>query len=341
MSQCQGITKAGKPCTRQARELTTLCWQHSQSGVSPVQVAHPPVAGKRIIGNTQLVNTYDQQQWEAEYEKIMDKKYAKGTRKYNLEITGKVWTGQGNPPIFLVPRTRGGPSYKAMPLWGTTSEDVHYMAISKGYAGQDVSSFTLGPIVGEGLNLVNAAFSKSICIMHIEGGGTLDLKRKNFWHPSKAPTRNVKLLNETTIIVDGQGHNIFQWLKMNENLWLPEWEKWRRAIAMSSLGDFHWTDKSPTIAYQHRGEYLDFVTWKKECYIKPSYQLLPQISVFQHLQKVWTTDRRPLALVHPKSHDSDVCYPITVEEISQLFNSPTEMCCQPYVVAGKLLGVPV
>ena len=32
--------------------------------------------------------------------------------------------------------------------------------------------------------------------------------------------------------------------------------------------------------------YIDFVTWKKECYIKPSYGLLPQTAVFQFLQQM-------------------------------------------------------
>lgn len=33
--------------------------------------------------------------------------------------------------------------------------------------------------------------------------------------------------------------------------------------------------------------------------------------------------------------------PLTKEFIENLFNSPEIMCCQPYVVAGKLLGVKV
>lgn len=81
--------------------------------------------------------------------------------------------------IYFIPRERGGPSYKSVPLEGVINDDVQYCPISKGYPMQDVSSFTLGPIVGEGLCLVNSAFSKSICIMHIEGGGKVDLKRKN------------------------------------------------------------------------------------------------------------------------------------------------------------------
>lgn len=44
---------------------------------------------------------------------------------------------------------------------------------------QGVSSFSLGPVVGEGLVVVNAAFSKVIYLQHLIGG-IVNYKRKNF-----------------------------------------------------------------------------------------------------------------------------------------------------------------
>jgi len=86
----------------------------------------------------------------------------------------------GIAPIYVVPRIKTRPSYLSIPLIGVDINSVQYCPISKGFPMQDVSSFTLGPIVGEGLCLVNAAFSKSICIAHIEGGGFPDLKSNSF-----------------------------------------------------------------------------------------------------------------------------------------------------------------
>lgn len=253
----------------------------------------------------------DGQLWEKEYQRIMNRKYAKGSRNFSTEIAGKPWTGEGQPPIFLVPRVRGGASYKSVPLQGVTSDDVIYCPISKGFSMQDVSSFTLGPIIGEGLCLVNAAYSKSICIFHIEGAGRLDLTRKNFWRRSRTPERVIQLIDDTHMNVNGQTFILHEWLKNNEALWLEQWELWRRNIALSSVGDFHWRDNSPTIAYRHQGKYLNFVEWKKECYIKPSYDLLPLTTVIQFLWIIWNTHRRPLGLVHPKAISGQPEVPIT------------------------------
>ena len=108
------------------------------------------------------------------------------------------------------------------------------------------------------------------------------------------------------------------------------------------MGDFHWADASPCIAYRYKNDYIDFVTWKKECYIRPSYELLPGTTVYQFLYKVWHDMRRPLGLVHPKAVSVGEVQPaITPEYIRDLFDSPFDMCCQPYVVAGRLLGVDI
>jgi len=310
-----------------------------QGATSPLQP--PLIASKnRLVADLSLFNSQDPLQWELAYQQVMDKKYAKGTRNYSQKLTGTQWKGKGQPPIYVIPRQRGGPSYKSLPLDGVESTDVQYALISKGFGMQDLSSFTLGPIVGQGLCLVNAAFSKLICIEHIEGGGRCDLNSKNFWKRSSKPHRKIKLIDQNQMLVDDQLVNINVWLKDNEPVWLDEWEKWRKSVALCGLGDFHWTDQSPCLSYRYQNQYIDFVEWKKECYIRPSYQLLPQITAFQFLQYV-RQQQRPLGLVHPKGMEEDLITPLTPHYISQLFNSPTIMCCQPYVVAGKLLGVEI
>ena len=303
-----------------------------------VTVLQQPIIASqnRKIADPKLFESSDPQLWETVYNEIMDKKYAKGTRNYSTKMQCAKWSGQGEAPIYVIPRQRGGPSYKKHKLENGDPDNIHYALISKGFGMQDLSSFSLGPIIGEGLCLVNAAFSKLICIMHVEGGGQFDPSYKNFWKRSK-PIRKINLVSETHMIVDSILCNIKEWLFVNEHLWLEEWDKWRKAIALCSLGNFHWADDSPTIGYKYKDRYLDFVEWKKECYIKPSYELLPHVPAFQYLQKVHQ-EGRALGLVHPKGIDEEIIPILTPQHIVELFKHPVEMVCQPYVVAGRLLG---
>jgi len=300
----------------------------------------------RCIADLRLFDTDNKDKWEEMYQYMFGAKYKKNTRNFSREIVGKKWEGKDNPPIYLIPRERGGPSYKSNKLQGVNPNDVQYAPISKGYPMQDVSSFTLGPIVGEGLCLVNSAFSKCICIMHLEGGGVVNLKRKNFWQRSKKPERNIQLTTDPNyIMVDGKFYITNVWLKINEHLWFEQWNLWRKCIALCSEGDFHWTDLKmgnvnveQTVAYRYKDSYIDFVTWKRECYIRPSYNLMPSTEVYKFLEFVWKEKRVPLGLVHPKAMGAEEV-PITKEFLKTLFESKTVMCCQPFVVAGKLLGV--
>lgn len=307
------------------------------------------VSTNRSVGDPNFFDLIDteispyrkQLAWEAMYKLVMDPKYAKNTRNFSRTITGAPQEGR-IAPIYLIPRERGGPSYLSVPLHGVDINEVQYCPISKGFPMQDVSSFTLGPIVGEGLCLVNAAFSKCICIGHIEGGGIVDLTRKNFWKRSRNPHRTIQVHNSESMFVDGVLVNIREWLHTNEALWYPQWEYWRRCIALCSRGDFHWTDSlDDTIAYRKGPLYLNFVEWKKECYIRPSYELLAYTPVYQFLSQVWAQHNIPLGLVHPKARTDQAEVSITPEYIAELFNSPYEMCCQPYVVAGRLLNVTI
>lgn len=334
--QCQGITGKKTQCTRILPLGQTLCWQHNGNKKEVVKTG---ISKNRTIGDFNLFNSSDRQRWEEEYVKTMLPKYSKWTKNFSTKLEGKAYPGD-IPPIFVIPRIRTK-SYKEIPILNLTSEDLFYAPISKGYPMQEVSSFSLGPIVGKGFCLVNAAFSCSIAVHHIEGGGKVNLSRVDFWQRAKNPLRNISLIDGKHMMVDNIPYIITDWLKHNENLWLPEWEVWSKSIALCSQGDFHWADKTPTIAYRDQNRYLDFVSWKKECYIKPSYQLLGETKVIQFLVKVWLEHKRPLGLVHPKGMDEEICLPLTKEYISTLFNSPDIMCCQPYVIAGYLLGVEV
>lgn len=296
----------------------------------------------RNVPDLHYFDSIDPAIWEKLYQDVIDPKYAKETRKFSTTI--KV-PSKDNSRIYVIPRIRAGPSYLKMPLSEDHHSELQYCPISKGFCMQDVSSFSMGPFPNEGLVLVNAAFSKSITIAHIEGGGVLNLNRKNFWQRKKIPLRQIVPIDEEYILVDNVRHHIFTWLSNNEALWYPQWDSWRRSIALCSRGDFHWTDGlGETLAFHNnkgaQSKYIDFVTWKKECYIRPSYELLPDIPVFQFLQSLYDQNI-PIGLVHPKGFDEEVITPITSEYLTKLFNDPNVMCCQPYVVAGRLLGVQI
>jgi hypothetical protein len=340
---CNANTKKGT-CSRTVKEANTRCWQHCNGSKTSVKRSPNGVVSAMAIGDTSLfdADVDDPNLWEEEYVRIMDNKYAKGTRKST--IVGKTFpnmdTYGDTPPIFVVPRERGGPSFKEIPLAGVENGDVVYCPISKGYPMQDISSFTLGPIVGDGLCLVNAAFSKGISVFHIEGGGVVDFKRKTFWRRAKKPFRKIRILTRDSISVDGVEFNSIEWLKENEALWMPKWILWSHSVAMASTGSFHWDGDEGCVAYWAKGDYLDFVSWKKRCYIAPALELLPSIKVYQTLEYIHAQGH-PLGLVHPKGRSNGAEKAITLKQIKRMMESPTDMLCMPYVVAGALLGLKV
>lgn len=162
----------------------------------------------------------------------MESKYDKGTKKFTTKI---MVVPKDEPRIYVIP---AGPSYLTMPLSDDDPNTLHYCPISKGFSMQDVSSFSLGPIVCEGLCLVNATFSKSITIAHIEGGGCLNLNRKNFWQ-RKGALCQINPIDDQYMLVDGVRFHIATWLLQTEiGLRYPECDRWRRSIALYSRGDF-------------------------------------------------------------------------------------------------------
>lgn len=336
---CEGFSVKGLKCTRKIRSGEKFCWQHKSEKTKVEPTKKQRKTKEILIGNTDLLNSNDSELWEKEYLKIMDKKYAKNTREFkNIKLSKHC--GLQFPPIYLIPRVRGE-SYKKVLIEGTTQGEILYLPISKGFSCQDVSSFSLGPIIGEGLCLVNAAFSKNIALFHLEGGN-FDPTKKNFWKSPRKPMIDIKIdYNRNLFVIDGKEYDIKTWLKANENSWFSEWEKWSQSVAMSSMGSFHWTKDSPVVGYYHKNRYIDFVEWKKECYIRPSYQLLPYTKVFQFMSNAWINNGCILGLVHPKAQNDHPEIPITYEYLRDLYDHPYEMVCQPYVIAGLLLNVEI
>jgi len=313
-------------------------------------------SGHTVIGNTALFDSKPSVQlatkWEEEYQRILDAKYKRGRRNYSTTLLRKEpVVAYENPPIFVVPRQRGGPSYKSIPLVhnGERIDDaskpgvVAYLPISKGYPMGDLSSFTLGPVVNGGLCVVNSAFSKIVCPFHLVGG-KVDLKAKGYWKKDKTPVHTVEVIDEYTrtsvgrMRVDGVVHDTLEWLTKHESEWKPEWEKWRRCVAMSSMGSFHWDRSEVPIIFWDGKKYCDFVEWKKQCYILPAYELLEREAAYQYIVQL-RQNGYAVALVHPKGLNG-IEVPITSEYIRRLYDG-VDMCCLPYVVVGKLLGVPI
>ncbi len=111
------------------------------------------------------------------------------------------------------------------------------------------------------------------------------------------------------------------------------------------MGDFHWNEKSDRVGFYYGSrreeeKFLSFVEWKKECYISPSYELSPKTKPFKFIEKVWKENRIPVGLVHPEGIPEEV-KALTKEKIEKIMNDPVYMCCQPYCVAGILLGVKI
>jgi hypothetical protein len=325
--------KPSMPAKRKASFLKTRIYKKK---------TRTDIAGNWKIADLSLFDSKDNILWESAYKTIVNPKYQKETRKFKNTQKVTAIDYPGEPPIFLIPRQRGK-SYKEIEFEDKKleSNNLFFAPISRGFSMQDVSSMTLGPIVGEGLVLVNAAFSKQILVAHLEGGGCLDLRRKNFWRRAKKPHRNIEFINNQ-LFVNHQLVDMKKWLESNKSIWFSDWNAWRQHIALCSDGGFHWNKGlGDIVCYYHQERYLDFVSWKKQCYITPSYELLPKTKVFRLLQKLHAQDKLPLGLVHPKARNNDKLQAITRENIRQMFDSPTVMCCQPYVVAGRLLGVEV
>lgn len=110
------------------------------------------VSGSRVIASFDLFETEEKDAWEEIYEKVMDNKYKKKTRSYSKTFENQALNKPSkNGNVYLVTRQRGK-SYKGLEFDDASCSDIQYCPISKGFSMQDLS----GPIIGEGLCLVNA-----------------------------------------------------------------------------------------------------------------------------------------------------------------------------------------
>lgn len=301
-------------------------------------------SGKRFVADEKFMKSKPSE-WNELYDCIQEKKYHKSYRNFSKEIYGTK-VKKGEPPIYIVARERGGPSYKDVELEGSSADDIMFVPISKGFSMQGVSTFCAGPVVGEGLCVVNAAWKNTICIFHICGGGRVDLKSKNFWRRGKAKYE-IERVDANRIRVDGTVYDTEEWLEEHREEWHDMWNRWRSAIALCSRGYFHWNRigsvDDPIVAFVcdvSKSWYVPFVEWKKRCYIRALYDLVLSTPEFEFLKKVWQEERIGIGLAHPMAKEKGALKPITREFIRKLFDSNT-MCCQPYVIAGLLLGVPI
>lgn len=304
-----------------------------------------PAANGMKVGDISLFDTHDcnmcdTELWENEYQRVMDQKYKKGTRSYTEIIISDIGTCRRKTPvIYIIPRVRTE-SYKSYNLYDLEGEqidinEVNFCPISKGYPMQDVSSFTLGPVPGHGLCLVNAAFSKLIAVFHIEGGGQVDLKRKIFWKRSKRQERKIEILDDQTMMVDNTIVNIVNWLKENQSKWYPEWDRWRRSVAMASIGNFHWGGEE-TICYRLGDQYLNYVEWKQRCYFFFANSLVPKTDVYHYLYRL-KNENMPIGLVHPMGLEGFNGKPVTKDDLEDMLVDPGRRLCMPYCVALLLL----
>jgi hypothetical protein len=90
----------------------------------------PTIASsKRLVADLRMMEHSVPEIWEQMYQYMFDPKYKKNTRNFSRTITGKRMST--TPPIYLIPRERGGPSYKETRLIGLESnDDVQFCPIS-------------------------------------------------------------------------------------------------------------------------------------------------------------------------------------------------------------------
>ena len=313
-----------------------------------MQTTTKKIKKRILIIEEDTINTY----WEDLYqEKYNGDKYKKNTKNFSKIIHGKPVE---KPNIYIIPRKRGGPSYKDVKLEYDNAEDIQFCPISKGFSMQDVSSFTLGPVVNHGLNIINSAFSKCIAIKHIDGSGSYTEKNKKYWKKNrKGPIRNIINITDDKMNVDGTVVDKIEWLEKNKELWYENWKKWHDSIRLNANGindtnDINDSNDSKVIIYcncidnPNENIYMNFITWKKTCFIAPAYELFNKKDnkVIQFLKLLYCEKKISIGLVYPITKMREKEKAITPELIKYLYNSHemTRMC---YVVAGYLLGIQI
>ena len=287
------------------------------------------------IADPVLFKSTDADVWNNAYRTVQNPKYKIGKRKYSKKIVGRTVT---DPKIYCVPRRRGQ-SYKTKAFKEVRdNSDLYYCEASKGYRFGDLSSFAAGPIVGHGINVLSAVWSKRIFTSHIEGGH-FDITKPNFWaKPDRASCRRVEWICKNIIKVDGDKYTVNKWLKENMKEWYGEWKNWSEAIALCGEPTFKWMCNYDCIAWVINNKVR---TDSKQCwfdtYVTWLYGIWDNLDTYSFVEDVMKVDKKSIVLVHPMlSIDSDE--PITRQVIHDHIDSGATMCA-PYCLMAKLLGM--
>lgn len=289
-----------------------------------------------IVGNKQykvalpkFLDTTDEETWKKIYKKVQNEKYAVGKRKYNKKIVG---TETETPKIYVVPRRRGK-SYKHFKDENDTplSDHAYWCEASKGFRFGDLSSYTAGPIVGHGINVLSATWSKRVYALHLLGG-KFDINKKDFWDKRK-PKRKIV---DDKIVVDDQEYPINEWLTDNKDEWYSEWKKWSQAVALCGEPSFKWMSNYKNVCWIINNKIrFDFKVCWYETYVKWLHQFWETLDTFKYVKKVF--DKRNIVLVHPMVGDYSKG-PTTIEDIKARVKN-NRIIEAPWVLTSKLLGI--
>lgn len=129
--------------------------------------------------------------------------------------------------------------------------------------------------------------------------------------------------------VDGLVVNKKKWLEKNKVLVVRRIEKIARFDQNVSfpLGNFNWFNNC--VDDPDNNIYMDFVTWKKTCYIIPSYKLFNKKDnkVINFLKLLYKKKKISIGLVHPKGKLDKKEKGTTSKYIKFLYDSPEITIC--------------
>lgn len=297
------------------------------------RVSVPTYHGKMAV--PYVLYTKDEQIWKDTYNKVQADKYKPGYKKYSKDL--KKYSPQKSPEIYIVQRIRGGPSYKEQLNDIPNSEQFYYVEASKGYRFSDLSPYVAGPVIGKGINVLNTAFSGLISVQHIEGG-TVDLSKKYYWSNDKK--RDVELLENNMMLIDGILYNRYEWLESNTELWYDNWQEWNESIRLSGEPSFKWLSTSDTVTWcleddSGNRKYYDYNEYMAETYGKYLNEYWDTSDTYHFVRKLLIEKRFTIVIVHPIVTWHDPEQPITIDYINDRIDEG-HMMNGPFVLAHKL-----
>ncbi len=285
---------------------------------------------KRKIANLSLLDTTDKDTWMNAYNLVQVDRLKPGYYNYSKKLMGKPTQ---KPTIHVVRRVRGGDSYKSVQLNdldGNTIpvNDIFWVPSSKGYSFSDISPYVIGPIIGHGINILNAVWSKHVTVGHLNG--KFNLNSKNFW---KKSSKDVDIDDIQEIF--------------NSKKWYIEWKKWSDHVALCGDPAFNWVDNMGlTIAYVKNKDvnintdsfYKNEKEFHRDTYEKWLSEAWDNLESFKYLYRRFTQDKVHIALIHPIiSSEHDMSIPITAEYMEKWIQDGNLMNT-PMLLAMKLIS---